>query len=71
MLEAIDICQQIAERELNWTLSDQNRTGDHRWWISDLRPFQHDHPGWELTYDVEAILREIHSHNAEAWLTTT
>jgi CDP-paratose 2-epimerase len=67
VLEAIDLCQQIAGRELRWDLSDQARTGDHRWWISDLREFQAGHPGWAPTYDVPAILREIHDVNAEAW----
>lgn len=67
MLEAIELCQQIAGRELRWELSGQARTGDHRWWISDLSEFQADHPGWAPTYDVPAILREIHDANAEAW----
>jgi CDP-paratose 2-epimerase len=68
MLEAIELCQQIAGRELDWTLSEQNRVGDHRWWISDLRPFQSDFPEWTLTRDLERILREVHEQNAERWL---
>lgn len=68
MLEAIEACERITGRPLEWTLSDDNRIGDHRWWISDLSPFQQDFPDWHLTYDVPAILREIHDHNAEAWL---
>ncbi len=68
MLEAIDLCQGIVGRELDWQLSDENRIGDHRWWISDLEPFRRDHPGWDITRDVEAILREIHELNAERWL---
>jgi CDP-paratose 2-epimerase len=68
MLEAIELCEQIAGRPLNWSLSDQNRIGDHRWWISDLGPFRRDYPDWDITYDVEAVLREIHDHNLERWL---
>ncbi|MGB9184010.1 MAG: NAD-dependent epimerase/dehydratase family protein [Solirubrobacteraceae bacterium] len=68
MLEAITLCQEIAGRELNWELSDQHRLGDHRWWISDLGPFRHDHPGWEIRYDVPGLLKEIHDHNAELWV---
>ena len=68
MLEAIDLCERIAGRELQWELSGQNRIGDHRWWISDLEPFQADYPDWRLTYDVEAVLREIHDQNADRWL---
>src|SRR5213076_2723814 len=36
MLEAVELCEQIAGRELEWELSDRARMGDHRWWISDL-----------------------------------
>ena len=68
MLEAIRLCERIAGRELDWELSDQNRIGDHRWWISDLEPFRQDYPQWRLTYDLEAILKEIHDHNASLWL---
>jgi CDP-paratose 2-epimerase len=68
MIEAIELCQRIAGRELDWTLSEQNRVGDHRWWISDLQPFRRDFPEWTLTYDLEGILREVHEQNAERWL---
>jgi CDP-paratose 2-epimerase len=67
MREAIAICERIAGRELDWTLDERARMGDHRWWISDLRPFQSDYPGWRLTRGIEQILREIHDHNAERW----
>jgi len=68
MLEAIELCRQIAGRELEWELADAPRAGDHRWWISDLSAFQADYPGFELTYGIEDVLREIHEANAERWL---
>jgi CDP-paratose 2-epimerase len=67
MLEAIELCEEIAGRRLDWTLSDEARIGDHRWWISDLEAFQRDHPGWRLRYGVRDILREIHDANVEHW----
>jgi CDP-paratose 2-epimerase len=67
MLEAIELCEDIAGRELDWTLSGRARIGDHRWWISDLRPFRADYPEWELTGDVESLLREIHDQNVGRW----
>jgi CDP-paratose 2-epimerase len=67
MLEAIDLCQSIAGRELQWSLGAENRIGDHRWWISDLEPFRRDYPDWDITHDVEAILREIFESNVEMW----
>jgi CDP-paratose 2-epimerase len=68
MLEAIDMCQEIAGRELIWELTPQSRLGDHRWWISDLEPFRHDYPDWDIAYDIEDVLREIHEQNAELWV---
>jgi CDP-paratose 2-epimerase len=67
MLEAIDLCQEITGQELQWSLGEENRVGDHRWWISDLEPFKRDHPGWDITRDVRDILREIHERNGERW----
>ncbi len=67
MLEAIELCQEIAGRELDWQLGEDNRIGDHRWWISDLAPFRADYPDWELKHDIRDILREIHDRNAERW----
>jgi CDP-paratose 2-epimerase len=69
MLEAIEACQRISGRELDWTLSDQARIGDHRWWISDISDFKRDHPGWDITFGIEDVLQEIHDHNLETWLT--
>ena len=69
MIEAIELCQEIAGRSLDWELSDKARIGDHRWWISDLAELRADYPGWKLSYDVPAILREIHDANVEAWVT--
>ncbi|HZO97839.1 MAG TPA: NAD-dependent epimerase/dehydratase family protein [Gaiellaceae bacterium] len=67
MLEAIELCERIAGRELDWTLGDAPRIGDHRWWISDLSAFERDYPDWRLEYGVEEILREIHERNVERW----
>lgn len=67
MLEAIEICQRIAGRELDWTHGEDARVGDHRWWVSDLGEFERDYPDWSLRHDVEGILREMYEQNAEAW----
>ena len=67
MLEAIDACERIAGLPLSWTYSETARTGDHRWWISDLTSWERDYPDWTLHYDVGAILSEIYEANAERW----
>jgi CDP-paratose 2-epimerase len=67
MLEAIAISAEIAGRELDYTLVDDNRIGDHRWWISDLDPFKRDYPDWELRYGIREVLQEIHDQNLGLW----
>ncbi|MFT5089947.1 MAG: CDP-paratose 2-epimerase [Candidatus Latescibacterota bacterium] len=59
MLEAIEIAQRLSGKELNYTLSDEARSGDHIWWISDVRKFQSHYPSWQYEYDIERILQEI------------
>jgi CDP-paratose 2-epimerase len=68
MLEAIELCQEITGRELEWSLGEENRIGDHRWWISDLEPFKRDYPGWDITHDVRDILIQINDRNVERWV---
>jgi CDP-paratose 2-epimerase len=67
MLEAIDACERIAGRELEWRLGEEPRMGDHRWWISDLSEFQADYPEWAPHYGTEEILQEMHEQNVERW----
>jgi CDP-paratose 2-epimerase len=68
MLEAISLCTQISGNELDYTISEQARIGDHRWWITDLGQFQADYPHWSPQYDLATTLQEIHDANAEHWV---
>jgi CDP-paratose 2-epimerase len=68
MVEAITLCEQISGNQLDWNYVEQNRQGDHIWWISDLSRFQKHYPSWKQKYDVPAILREIYEMNIERWM---
>jgi CDP-paratose 2-epimerase len=59
MLEAILACERLVGRPMNWKYAEQNRTGDHIWWISDVRRFQADYPQWSYRYGIDEILIEI------------
>jgi CDP-paratose 2-epimerase len=61
LLEAIARCEAISGKKLDWTYVEDNRNGDHIWWISDVRKFQADYPNWSYRYDLNAILGEIHA----------
>ena len=60
MLEAVAQCERITGKTMNWSYSETNRTGDHIWWVSDIRRFQSHYPGWQLRYNIESMLLEIH-----------
>lgn len=67
VLEGIRLCQEITGRELKWSYSPENRIGDHIWWVSNNGKFQSHYPMWQMQYDVERILTEIHEANRERW----
>jgi CDP-paratose 2-epimerase len=67
MLEAIALCQDISGRELEYTLSTENRAGDHRWYVSDFSDFAERYPAFELEYGIREVLQEIHDANTEHW----
>lgn len=59
VLEAIDIIEEISGRKVNYSLSAAARSGDHIWWISDVRAFEKDYPEWSYKYDLKTIIKEI------------
>lgn len=59
MLEAIAQCERITGNKMNVTLSDDNRIGDHIWYVSDLSRFKKHYPGWQPRYGVEETLVQI------------
>lgn len=69
MLEAIGLCEEITGRPLAWTYLEQNRIGDHIWWISDLSKFKRHYPHWTIQHDIRSILTEIYEDNRYRWLT--
>jgi CDP-paratose 2-epimerase len=59
MREAIRLSEEITGKKMSVTYSDDNRIGDHIWYISDTRKFQQHYPAWEYSYDLKQILVEI------------
>jgi CDP-paratose 2-epimerase len=67
MLEAIELCERIAGRTLSWTYSDDNRRGDHIWYVSDTRKFRSHYPWWRQHYTLDALVQDIFDRNVERW----
>jgi len=54
MLEAIKMCEDLTGRPMNWSYVEDNRVGDHIWWIGDVRRFQSHYPKWHLQHSGDA-----------------
>lgn len=65
MLEAVDLCERVAGRRLDWTYSSQNRQGDHMWWVSNTAKFEEHYPAWRRQFDLEATVTQIHAALSE------
>jgi CDP-paratose 2-epimerase len=68
MLEAINLCEEVARRKLDWSYREDNRIGDHIWWISDVSKFQADYPEWKFKYDLRGIVEDMYEFGRPRWL---
>ncbi|MBD3245146.1 MAG: NAD-dependent epimerase/dehydratase family protein [Candidatus Moranbacteria bacterium] len=59
MLEAIQKIEKILNKKANYEYIDQNRRGDHIWYISDVSKFKKHYPKWDFKYNIDDILQEI------------
>jgi CDP-paratose 2-epimerase len=62
MAEAIDECEMITGKKMNYEYSENNRIGDHIWWISDVSKFKSHYPDWNYKYGITDILTQIHTN---------
>ncbi len=60
ILEAIDTINRIAGTKwCNYTISEENRIGDHIWYISDFTKFKTHYPDWNITIDLQETIRQM------------
>lgn len=67
MKEAIALCEEITGNKMSIQYSDDNRIGDHIWWISDVSKFKNHYPEWGFTKGISHILSEIFFNNKDKW----
>nr|WKN36973.1 NAD-dependent epimerase/dehydratase family protein [Tunicatimonas sp. TK19036] len=60
ILEAIALAEDITGNKFSYQYADQNRKGDHIWWISDVSKFKNHYPDWDWQYRLEDTMREIY-----------
>jgi CDP-paratose 2-epimerase len=60
MKEAISLCEKVSGNRMNYSYKEDNRIGDHIWYISDVSKFKKHYPGWDWKYNLEDILVQMH-----------
>jgi CDP-paratose 2-epimerase len=58
ILEAIKIIEDYTKVQMNYTVKEQNRIGDHQWYISNVGKL-YTHFDWEIKYTLKETIREI------------
>jgi CDP-paratose 2-epimerase len=62
MLEAIELCEEISGNKMNFSYAENNRIGDHIWYISDVHKFKNHYPDWDYSFDLKSTLVEMHEN---------
>ncbi len=68
LLEAVEMCEELTGNRMRLIHTDENRVGDHIWYISSLRKFMSHYPRWRCTYTVPDILAEMYEANKDRWI---
>jgi len=66
-LEAFSIAERITGKPAKVKYVEENRLGDHQWYISNMNKFREHFPEWRQTHDIPSIMTEIYEANAEKW----
>jgi CDP-paratose 2-epimerase len=64
ILEAFAMITDISGQKMKYEYVDQNRSGDHVCYISDLTKIKSHYPKWSIKKTLRATFEEIH----QAWL---
>lgn len=57
ILEAINYLAEVGYK-LEFEIENENRKGDHIWWISDMSKFKKQYPSWKIKRDSFKIIDE-------------
>ena len=59
IIEALNKVQKITGIRIKKKIIKQNRTGDHIWYVTNMKKFKKDYPGWKQKYSTEKIIKEL------------
>lgn len=63
ILEAFDLAESLTGRAQDFEYSEQNRSGDHICYYSDLSKARSHYPAWDITVSLEETMTQIVKHH--------
>lgn len=59
ILEAIEKISIVAKKTPVIKINEENRIGDHQWYVTNNGKFQKDYPNWKISYSLENLIEEM------------
>ena len=59
ILEALNIIEKILGLRIQRKILKNNRTGDHIWYISNMKKFKTHYPNWKQNFSTKKIIKEL------------
>ena len=60
--EAIKKCELITGNKFNYKYVNIERSGDHKFWITDMSKFKKNYPNWRIKYIIDDILYQMNDY---------
>tara|TARA_B100001057_G_scaffold10449_1_gene9926 strand:+ start:16869 stop:17918 length:1050 start_codon:yes stop_codon:yes gene_type:complete len=59
IIEALDLVEEYSNIKIKRKILKTPRTGDHIWYVTNLKKFKRDYPKWTQKYNTKKIIEEL------------
>jgi len=59
VLEAIELIESVSGKSAIVDYRNDNRVGDHKWYITNNNKFKTHYPKWKLNYNLDKIIKDL------------
>ena len=59
ILEAIKKCEAITKKKFDFKYVNTERSGDHKFWITNMKKFKKRYPKWKIKYSIDDIFLQM------------
>jgi len=59
IIEAINKCEILIGNKFNSSYINSARSGDHKFWITDMEKFKKNYPNWKIKYNIDDIFYQM------------